>query len=119
MPAFVFKDADHILIGDSVEFVVVAKVGDIPKNGMKGFTVKGRKILLADVGGKICAIGSVCTHLGGPLDRGKLDGNTITCPWHGSVFNVKTGNAVGGPAKRGVDRYDIKIENGEIFVGIE
>jgi len=101
-----------------MEFVVVAKVGDIPKNGMKGFTVKGKKMLLADVGGKVCAMGSVCTHLGGPLDKGQLDGKTITCPWHGSKFDATTGKAVGGPAKRDVEKYEVKIEKGNILVEI-
>lgn len=101
-----------------MEFVVVAKVGDIPKNGMKGFAVKGKKILLADVGGTICALGSVCTHLGGPMEKGKLDGNKITCPWHGSVFDVTTGKALMGPAKRNLEKYETKIEGGEVFVGV-
>jgi nitrite reductase/ring-hydroxylating ferredoxin subunit len=105
--------------GVSMEFVRVAKEGDVPKGGMRGFTVKGKKILLADVGGKLFAVGAVCTHLGGPLDKGKLDGTNLMCPWHGSIFNVTTGRAIGGPARKDVEKFGVKVENGEILVGIE
>lgn len=101
-----------------MEFVGVAKVGGIPKGGMKGFVVKGKKILVADVDGRICAMGAACTHLGGPLDRGTLDGKIVTCPWHGSKFDVTSGKAVGGPARRDVEKFDVKTENGEILVGV-
>ena len=99
-------------------FVRVANAVDIPKNGMKGFTVNGKKILVADVGGNFYAIGSVCTHFGGPLDRGKVDGKTITCPLHGGTFDVTSGKVIGGPPKRDVAKYEVKVENGEILVSI-
>ena len=99
-----------------MEFVSVAKVGDIPKRGMKGFAINGKKILVAEVGGKFYAIASLCTHLGGPLEKGKLDGKVVKCPWHGSLFDITSGKAVGGPAKKDCEKYDIKIENGEVFV---
>ena len=101
-----------------MEFIRVANVEDIPKNGMKGFTVNGKKILLADVDGTVCALGAVCTHLGGPLDKGQLKGKEIMCPWHGAVFDATTGKAIGGPTKRDVEKYETKIEGGEVFVKI-
>lgn len=99
-----------------MEFVRVAKAEDIPKGGMKGFVINGKKILVAEAGGKFHSIASVCTHLGGPLDKGHLDGQVVKCPWHGSLFNILSGKAMGGPAKKDVERYEVKIENGEVFV---
>jgi nitrite reductase/ring-hydroxylating ferredoxin subunit len=101
-----------------MEFVMVAKAGDIPENGMKGFVVKGKKLLLANIDGDVCALSAVCTHLGGPLDKGQLDGKTIKCPWHASVFDATTGKAVGGPAKKDLEKYEVKVEDGEVFVGV-
>jgi nitrite reductase/ring-hydroxylating ferredoxin subunit len=101
-----------------LEFVNVAKVGDIPKGGMKGFSVSGKKILVAEIGGKFYAIASKCTHLGGPLEKGKLDGKVVKCPWHGSLFDVTSGKAVGGPANKDCEKYDVKIEKGEVLVNL-
>lgn len=99
-----------------MEFVRVAKTDDIPKGGMKGFVIKGKRILVAEASGKFHAIGAICTHLGGPLDKGKFDGEVVKCPWHGSTFDITNGKVVNGPAKSDVEAYEIKIENGEVFV---
>jgi nitrite reductase/ring-hydroxylating ferredoxin subunit len=99
-----------------LEFVRVAKMDDIPRGGMKGFVIKGKKILVAETSGQFYAIASVCTHLGGPLDKGRFDGEVVKCPWHGSLFDITSGKAVGGPAKNDVEAYEVKIENGQVFV---
>ena len=62
---------------------------------MKGFTVKDHKILLANVGGSFHAMDGVCSHMQGDLSRGKLEGKIVTCPVHGSRFDVTTGKVVG------------------------
>ena len=81
---------------------------------MKRVTLGTQQVLLANIDGKYYAIGSVCTHMGGPLDRGKLDGHEVECPWHGSRFDVTTGAVKRGPAARPEPSYEVKIEGQDI-----
>jgi nitrite reductase/ring-hydroxylating ferredoxin subunit len=98
---------------------------ELPENKMVKVLASGREILLANVEGSYYAIAHKCTHLGGPLSKGALDGSTITCPWHGAQFDVKTGKAV-GDAKiafikmqaKDVESYPVKVEGTTILVGI-
>ena len=55
-------------------------------------------VAVFNVAGSFCATQDKCTYKQGPLSKGKLDGSTVTCPWHGSQFNVGTGAVVRGPA---------------------
>ena len=64
------------------------------------------------------AIDDICTHRGGPLSEGELNGNQVTCPWHGAVFDVTTGQVSRLPAPKAVSRYNIRIEGGDIEVEI-
>lgn len=64
----------------------------------------------------IYAASPVCTHLAGPLDEGAVDGSCVTCPWHGSVFDVTNGNAVHGPATAPIPVYETRIVSGRIEV---
>lgn len=72
----------------------VCQVSEIPPGSMKGFTVKGRKILLANIGGSLHAMDAVCSHMQGYLPDGKIDGKTVTCPVHHSQYDVTTGKVV-------------------------
>ena len=72
----------------------VAKVKDLAPGTMVGAEIAGKKILVANIGGEFFAMGSVCNHRGGPLEKGKLAGSVVTCPWHGSRWDVKTGKLV-------------------------
>jgi nitrite reductase/ring-hydroxylating ferredoxin subunit/uncharacterized membrane protein len=66
---------------------------------------------------QILAIGSVCTHAGGPLEEGKIDARLcVTCPWHGSVFRLTDGAVKHGPATAPEPAYDTKVEGGEVSV---
>ena len=66
-----------------------------------------------NVAGKFCATQAACTHQGGPLSEGKLEGSTVTCPWHGAQFNVCNGAVLRGPATEPVKTYRVIVE-GEI-----
>lgn len=79
-------------------------------------TISGKQILVATAGKKYFAMGNVCTHNGCRLSGGKLEGEIVRCPCHGSQFNVKTGEAVHGPAKNPEPVFSITEENGELFV---
>jgi nitrite reductase/ring-hydroxylating ferredoxin subunit len=79
---------------------------------------QGSALLVGDVAvfnvaGHFCATQAKCTHRGGPLSDGRLDGSTVTCPWHGSEFNVCTGAVLRGPATDPLKTYRLVVE-GEI-----
>jgi nitrite reductase/ring-hydroxylating ferredoxin subunit len=63
-----------------------------------------------NVGGRLCATQSECTHRQGPLSEGELEGSTVTCPWHGSQFDVLTGDILQGPATEPLKTYMVVVE---------
>ena len=73
-------------------------------------------ILLYKKGDTVCAISETCSHAGGPLSEGELDGNLVQCPWHASRFDICTGQVRGGPATVSQVRYETRIQNGQIEV---
>ena len=73
-------------------------------------------ILLYKKRDTVCAIGETCSHAGGPLSEGELDGNIVRCPWHGSRFDVCSGQVEGGPATISQVRYEVRRQNGQIEV---
>jgi nitrite reductase/ring-hydroxylating ferredoxin subunit len=99
------------------EFVKVAEADQIPAGRMKLVEANGERIALANVGGTFCAFSDECTHDGGPLSEGELEGEIVTCPWHFSRFNVRTGEIVDSPAEEEVQTYDVRVEDGAVYVG--
>jgi nitrite reductase/ring-hydroxylating ferredoxin subunit len=100
----------------SDDFVKVADTKDIQPSEMKEVEINGEKICIANVEGKYYAIGNICTHLGGPLAQGKLEGYEVQCPWHGSRFDIRTGRVARPPAIRPEPTYEIKLENDNILL---
>ncbi len=76
------------------DFVKVAETEDVQVSQMMAVEVNDEKICLANVNGKYYAIGNVCTHIGGPLAEGKLEEYMVQCPWHGSRFDIRSGEVV-------------------------
>ena len=68
------------------------------------------KVAVFNVGGKLFATQNECTHRQGPLSEGKLEGSTVTCPWHGSQFDVSTGAVLRGPATEPIKTYAVVVE---------
>lgn len=98
--------------------VKVAAVGDIaPGTGMV-VEAAGRTLALFNLNGTFYALDNKCTHMGGPLGEGDVDGNVVTCPWHGSKFDITTGAVVGPPARRPVAALRVSIEKGEVMVEV-
>jgi nitrite reductase/ring-hydroxylating ferredoxin subunit len=82
---------------------------------LKRVEVDGEPALVTrDGDGEICAIAALCTHLGGPLDEGERDGDVVTCPWHGSKFDLCTGEVVDGPAVFPQPVYESRVRDGRI-----
>lgn len=100
------------------EFMKVARLGEIAPGQAKLIEAGGQEIALFNVGGAFHAIDNNCTHVGGPLCEGELDGTEVTCPWHGAVFDVTTGAVLGPPAGAPVRRYNMRIEGSDIEVEI-
>ncbi len=78
----------------------------------------GQRIALFKVSDGYCAIEDTCPHAGGPLSEGPLAGDVVTCPWHGSRFNVRTGAVLGPPAKRGVKSFPVRVTGNDVEVQI-
>src|SRR5712664_3928194 len=91
------------------------KIDQITPGTIREFQVEGKAIALANVGGKFYAINNTCLHRGGPLGQGVMDGNKVTCPWHGWQYDVTTGKISQNPAV-GVDCYRVEVRGEDIFV---
>lgn len=94
----------------------VAALGDVPDGGMKRADAGGYPVLLVRRGGEVNAIGAVCSHQGGPLDEGTLEGDVVTCPWHGSRFCILDGGIVSGPAAYPQPAFRATVVDGRIRV---
>jgi len=96
-------------------FVRTAKTNEITPGTIREFQVEGKAVALANVGGKYYAINNTCLHRGGPLGQGVMDGNIVTCPWHGWQYDVTTGK-IGQNPTVGVDCYAVEVRGEDIFV---
>lgn len=102
------------------EFTAAISEDELPPGGVRGVEVDGAKVLLArSETGEICALSSVCTHMGGALEEGRREGDTITCPLHGSRFDLRNGAVLDGPAVFPQPRYDTRVRDGRIEVKAE
>jgi ferredoxin-NADP reductase/nitrite reductase/ring-hydroxylating ferredoxin subunit len=100
----------------SEDFVKVADTKDIQPSQMKEVEVNGENICVVNVEGKYYAIGSICTHEGGPLADGTLEGYEVECPWHNSKFDVRTGNVTSPPASEPEPAYEVKVDGNNILI---
>ena len=96
------------------EFVKVAKTSDIAPGDAKAVDVGARRIAIFNIEGTYHAIDDTCTHRGGPLSEGIVEGTDVTCPWHGAVFDVTTGRVLGAPAPQDVGHYAVWIDGDDI-----
>ena len=83
---------------------------------MKGVEANGAPIGLCNVGGVFYAIDDAGPHRGALLSEGKLIGKEITCPLHGAIFDVTTGEVLEGPVGEAVARYEVRVEGNAILV---
>jgi nitrite reductase/ring-hydroxylating ferredoxin subunit len=74
------------------------------------------EVMIIRLGGEVHAIGNTCNHAGGPLNEGEFDGECVTCPWHGSMFRLRDGHVVHGPATGHQPAYDVRIDGGKVAV---
>src|SRR5437588_2163943 len=98
------------------EFVDVGALADFPEGALVSVDAGAAKVLLVRRGQEVHAISDVCSHAGGPLDEGTLEGDVVTCPWHGSKFCVLNGSVRGGPATFSQPAYDCRVVDGRLQV---
>ena len=67
---------------------------------------------------EVVGVGDTCTHRGGPLSEGDVQGTRVTCPWHGADFDLKTGAVLRPPAQKGVPSYKVVVEGDDIKVEV-
>ncbi|TWF95411.1 Rieske 2Fe-2S domain-containing protein [Saccharopolyspora dendranthemae] len=100
-----------------VEFTEVLADADLAPDEFKLLEVAGERVLLArSRTGDPLAIAAVCSHAGGPLEEGERDGDRVICPWHGSCFEMETGEVVHGPAVFAQPRYETRVRAGRIAI---
>jgi ferredoxin-NADP reductase/nitrite reductase/ring-hydroxylating ferredoxin subunit len=97
-------------------FVKVANTSDIPDSKMKEVQVNGQNICLANIDGKYFAINNICSHEGGPLADGRLEGYEVECPWHQSKFDMRTGLVKVPPAVEPQVTYQVKVEGEDVLI---
>lgn len=100
------------------EFVKVARRAEVPPGGKALAEVDGRPIALFNVEGSYYAIDDVCTHDGGPLAEGELEGCEIRCPRHGARFDVRTGKALCLPAFEPVATHQVEVRGDDVYVAL-
>lgn len=99
------------------EFEPVLPVAAIPENTLRRVvTASGVPVILVRIGDQYSALAATCTHAGGPLDEGKLEGGVVECPWHGSRFRMRDGHVLTGPATVRQPRYDVRVRDGQIEI---
>ena len=98
------------------DWVTVARVGELAPGSHRVVDVDGASVAVFNVGGEYYAIEDVCTHDGGQLTGGTVEGDQIICPRHGARFCIKTGAALTAPAYEPTPKFPVRIEDGEIQV---
>lgn len=100
------------------KLIKITERKDLTPGQAAAFDLEGQRIALFNVEGTYYAIGDSCTHRGGPLSEGDVQGTKVTCPWHGADFDLKTGAVLGPPAQKGVPRYKVVVESDDIKVEV-
>jgi len=99
------------------EFRKVGRVEDIPPGTIRAVEVDEQEIAIANVGGEFYATQGHCLHLSGPLGEGRLEGKTLSCPWHGWQYDVRTGKNEFDHAIQ-LQTFEVRVEGDEVKVAI-
>jgi nitrite reductase/ring-hydroxylating ferredoxin subunit len=98
--------------------VRAAALGDLAPGQLRLVEAAGTRVVLARVGDRVHALGDTCAHQGGPLAEGKLSGTRLACPWHGWMYDVRSGQCL-FPARGGpVPCYAVRVEGDEVWVDV-
>lgn len=106
-------------MAEELEYIEIAPIEELPSGERLFLELDNQPVVVFNVGGKIYAIGDVCTHDGGPLGDGELDGLQVICPRHGARFDITTGKAMALPAVTPVPMYPTRVVDGVIYIGLK
>lgn len=95
----------------------VASTAEIPSGSGKVVEVGGKTLAVFNCDGTFYAIDNTCLHRGGPLGEGSLSGTTVTCPWHGWEYDVRSGACTMDESVK-VQRFDVTVEGDDILVAL-
>jgi nitrite reductase/ring-hydroxylating ferredoxin subunit len=100
------------------QFTPVCDESELEGGRLVGAELDGEAVVVARSAetGELCAIAGTCSHLGGPLAEGEREGDTVICPWHGSRFDLCTGEVEGGPAVFPQPRYQARVQDGRVEI---
>jgi 3-phenylpropionate/trans-cinnamate dioxygenase ferredoxin subunit len=98
------------------DWVTVCRVDELPPGAHRVVDVDGAPVAVFNLEGQFYAIEDVCTHDGGILTGGPIEGDQIVCPRHGARFCIRTGAALTPPAFEATASFPVRVENGEIQV---
>ena len=96
-----------------------AEAVDVPPGTGRIVEVEGRRVALFNIAGTFHALNDLCSHMGGPLGNGRLDGHQVICPWHGARFDVASGRVLTPPAGSNVQCYAVKVEEHLVLVAFD
>jgi 3-phenylpropionate/trans-cinnamate dioxygenase ferredoxin subunit len=103
---------------ERLDFVPVATVDELPSGERILVDIGELSLVVFNIAGTLFAIADLCSHDGGPLAEGEIDGQAIECPRHGGEFELATGKAVRPPAVEDIPAYPVRIEGDQILVGV-
>ena len=100
------------------EFVTVGRADEIEEGDVKAFPVDGAEIAVSRVAGTLHAFSDICTHRQCNLSLGEIEGTSIICECHGSMFDMTTGEVLEGPATEPIATFPVREENGELSIEV-
>lgn len=108
---------DHTAFEDRFpDWTAVVDDASLPEGRAIRVQVEGTNVLLYRSGGGICALANRCSHRGGPLHKGRIEGGTVRCPWHLSTFRLEDGSIVRGPTTAPQPSYQVRVRDGKIEI---
>ncbi len=100
------------------EYIKAAKKSDIPVGEVRSFVIENEVVAIFNIEQEYYALKDQCSHMDLPLSDGLVEGNTVTCAYHGAEFDIKSGDVLCLPAVEPVERYEIKIEGEDIYISL-
>ncbi len=94
----------------------VADLNYLPPGTSACVALGDQSVALFNVDGTIYALSNTCSHRGGPLSEGEVDGTAVTCPWHGACFDLRTGEVLGPPAMQGVRSWRVEVKGNDVML---
>lgn len=98
------------------EWIDAISLDELVEGTPKRVEIDNGPLVLVRQGDRVLAASATCTHVGGPLDEGEMDGTCVTCPWHGSVFDLVDGQVITGPATTPLHAYETRVHDGKVQV---